>query len=151
MADSDRGESGLLTDLDEIISRFNGTLVTWNGAVFDLPFLHDRYKLHGLSTDLTLRADSLLPVKYSPTPGHSGGYQATWHSLKHHDIMSDYRQTAADMGVSWSLKPVALALGLQPVEVDRTAMHLLSPEQLTAYVASDARMTRLLAEMSGSA
>ena len=150
LADDNASEAQLLRDLDALMAASTGTLVTWNGAVFDLPFLADRYKLHGLSTGLQLVADPNLPVKYSPTPGHAGGYQATWYDLRHLDIMKEFKDTARQLGVSWSLKPLAIALGHEPVEVDRRAMHLLSASELEEYVASDARITRLLAEMHSS-
>ena len=47
--------------------------------------------------------------------------------------------------LSCSLKAVARLVGLTPVEVDRARIHELPPA-LHAYVASDARLTRALAE-----
>ena len=50
------------------------------------------------------------------------------------------------LDVSCSLKSVARLVGLTPVEVDRERIHDLSGEALAAYVASDARLARILAE-----
>ena len=55
----------------------------------------------------------------------------------------------ADVGrvlrVSCGLKSVARMVGLAAVEVDRERIHELSPAALAAYVASDARLARMLA------
>jgi DNA polymerase elongation subunit (family B) len=50
---------------------------------------------------------------------------------------------AAYHGVALGLR---LTLGLTPVEVDRARIHDLAPDALAAYVASDARLARLLTE-----
>jgi hypothetical protein len=48
--------------------------------------------------------------------------------------------------ISCSLKAIARVVGLTPVEVDRERIHELALDELDAYVASDARLTRLLVE-----
>jgi hypothetical protein len=48
--------------------------------------------------------------------------------------------------VSCSLKAIARLVGLSPVEVDPEHIHELDPAALRAYVASDARLARVLAE-----
>ena len=56
----------------------------------------------------------------------------------------------ADVGpllrVSCSLKAIARLVGLTPVEVDRERIHDLPAATLAAYVASDARLARVLTE-----
>jgi hypothetical protein len=139
------GEEALLEALDAEMRLRTGLIVTWNGAAFDLPFLAHRYALFGIDNGLTLTADPLIPVKYQPLPGHDGAYRAAWYALDHADIQFAYREEAEHAGVPWSLKSLASALGLAPIEVDRTRMHELSGPELDAYAASDTRVTYNLA------
>lgn len=139
------GEDVLLRTLESLLATREGTLATWNGAAFDLPYLSDRFATHGIATSLQLTADPSIELKYGPLPGHRTAYRATWGRLCHLDVQFLYRSFAAEHGVSWSLKPVAKALGFIPVEVDRTALHSLTSDEVSAYVASDARLTRMLA------
>lgn len=140
-------ESTILCELEDLLHRTGaGILVTWNGAVFDLPFLKDRYAINGLRTSLMLEPDPTIYIKYEPTPGHLGGYRASWAGLQHVDIMPMYAQEAVRRGVRHSLKPVFEAVvGERPIEVDRTQMHLLTDAERTAYAASDTSITRRLA------
>jgi DNA polymerase elongation subunit (family B) len=124
-----------------------GVVATWNGAVFDLPFLADRAARLGLIGGLRLRFDPTIIVRRPPLAGHPGAYRGTWYGHGHLDA---YRLYRADLPrvlpVSLSLKSVARLVGLTPVEVDRTRIHDLHGEALAAYVASDARLARALAE-----
>jgi len=148
-----RGEErSLLLSLDRYIRNLPvGLIATWNGSVFDLPFIISRAESLEIELGLTITpADNIRP-KYEPLPGHRGGYHGTWSnrttvSHSHLDIAYALREHATDLGLQWSLKPVARHHGLSPIEVDRTAVHLLTPEQQDDYVASDARVTRVLAE-----
>jgi hypothetical protein len=143
-------EKELLEDLDALLGNLEpGVLVTWNGAVFDLPFLQDRAQICGAPLGLHLSPDPLIVPKYSALPGHQGGYQASWKSNStvahaHLDIAYAYRQACSEAGVEWGLKPTARAVGLNPVEVQRTAVHDLSPQEQDEYVASDVRVTLAL-------
>ena len=145
----DVDESALLSSADAAIRDRGGLLVTWNGAGFDLPFVAVRARVLGLDADtgfgLRTFADPSLPVKYSPPPGLGGPVRAVWHRSDHVDVAHLYRGFAHENGLQWSLKPVARHLGLEPVEVDRTAIHELTPAELEAYVASDAVVTLELA------
>lgn len=143
----DADERALLLRLGDVLSSRHGLLLTWNGAGFDLPFLATRARVLGIEAEVGLvtRRDASLPVKYAPPPGLGDPVRARWHSTAHVDVAHLYRAFAEDNGLSWSLKPVARAHGLSPVEVDRTAIHELSPEELEAYVASDAIVTLELA------
>lgn len=164
-------EREILLDTQAWLSdRPAGLLTTWNGAVFDLPFISDRAITTGLLAresggivgdhfGLVIEPDAGLVPKYEPTPGHEGGYRGWWYRVGapgaavrtgcdphvHLDVCFAYRRWAAEQGVSWSLKPVAKALGFTPVEVDRERMHELTDEELRAYNASDAVITRALA------
>jgi hypothetical protein len=71
--------------------------------------------------------------------------RARWGSLGHVDVAHLYKDLAAEHGIAWSLKPVARHHGMTPVEVDRTAIHNLSADELTAYVVSDVVVTLDLA------
>jgi hypothetical protein len=139
------GEAALLEALERLLAGRTGTLATWNGAAFDLPFLADRFAAHGIATALRLTADPSIEMKYGALPGHTSAYRGTWGALEHLDVQFRYRSYAQRRSITWSLKPVARSLGFEPVEVDRTAMHLLSADEVAAYVASDSRLTRQLA------
>ena len=124
-----------------------GVLATWNGAFFDLPFLADRAAHHGLALGLRLTLDPRIPSRRDPLPGHLGAYRACWHGHRHVDAYQLYRgDVGPALGISCSLKSIARLVGLTPVEVDRARIHDLAPDALAAYVASDARLARLLTE-----
>lgn len=124
-----------------------GVIATWNGAAFDLPFLADRAAACDLDLGLRLTADPTVVLSRGPLPGHAGAYRATWYGHRHLDAYRVYR---GDVGrvlhTSCSLKAIARVVGLTPVEVDRERIHELAPAVLDAYVASDARLARILAE-----
>lgn len=142
-------EAAILSRVDDVLRSRRGLLLTWNGAGFDLPFIAVRSRILGLadtpSFGLVTSSDPSLPVKYAPPPGLGDPVRARWHATAHVDIAHLYRPVAEAHGLSWSLKPVARHHGFEPVEVDRTAIHDLSPEELEAYVVSDAVVTLGLA------
>jgi DNA polymerase elongation subunit (family B) len=141
-------EAALLLELDGWLHDLRpGVLVTWNGAAFDLPYLATRARHHGVADQLglRLRVDPDLPLRGDPLPGHEGAYRGAWHGHGHLDA---YRLFRADVGrtfgLSCSLKALAALVGLDPVEVDASQVHLVPTPLLHAYVASDARCTRQL-------
>ena len=139
-------EAGILARLDARLRALPpGVLATWNGGAFDLPFLADRAAMRGLRLGLVLTPDPFRFSADDPLAGHVHVYRATWHDHRHLDA---YRAYQADVGpalrVSSSLKSIARLVGLTPVEVDRERIHELAAAELDAYVASDARLTRLL-------
>ena len=140
----DMEEKTMLTKLDRILNVLDiGTLATWNGAVFDLPFIDARAKHLGVRIDLGLTHDPAIVPKYQPTPGYEGGYQATWAGHHHLDFAYVAKDAAEALGIGWSLKPYAREiLGREPIQVDREQMHDLTAEELHEYVASDAIITR---------
>jgi hypothetical protein len=169
----DGTEIEILTGLESTLGNLPpGLLLSWNGAMFDTPWLHSRARAVGLDAEafgLELIAQPGLTPKYAPTPGHTGGYAALWHRTSgseplrlsrphtHLDISYAYKGFAESFGVHpdghpqagkpvvpWSLKPVAKAAGLDMVEIDRTALHLYDKAQVRAYAASDASGTRAL-------
>ncbi len=121
-------------------------LVTWNGSVFDLPFIDARAGHTGVNLDLRLTHHPGIVPKYQSTPGYYGGYDASWAGHATRDIAYEVKGVAERRGVEWSLKPFARSVGLEPVEVDRDAIHELDESDLRTYVASDAAMTLLVAE-----
>ena len=141
-------EPDLLAALDARLRALEpGVIATWNGAAFDLPFLADRAGACGVELGLRLAVDPTVVLSHGPLPGHAGAYRASWYGHHHLDAYRVYR---SDVGrvlqISCSLKAVARAVGLTPVEVDRERIHELSPAVLAAYVASDARLARVLTE-----
>ena len=144
----DGDEAAILTDTDRILAELEpGVIVTWNGANFDLPFLADRARGHGLSLGLELVHDANMAGRHKPLPGHSGPYRARWHRHGHLDAYQLYRaDVGAVLGLPCGLKPLSRYVGLPVVEVDRERIHELSVDEQRAYVASDARLTRTLAQ-----
>jgi uncharacterized protein YprB with RNaseH-like and TPR domain len=139
-------EATILRDLDRAVAGLPaGVIVTWNGAAFDLPFLADRARACGVTLGLALTADPSLGVRPDPLPGHAGAYRARWGVHRHLDAYRVYRaDVGASLGLSCALKAVARLVGLEPVEVDRSDISGLAPDELVAYVASDADVTRRL-------
>jgi hypothetical protein len=143
----DDGNEGLLLDrLDwHLASIEPGVLATWNGANFDLPFLHHRARLHDLAIGLRLRPDPALPLPREPLPGHAHTNRAWWHGHAHLDAYRVYRADVVPaLGVSGGLKSIAQLCGLAPVLADPSQLHRLASEDVRAYVSSDARCTREL-------
>jgi DNA polymerase elongation subunit (family B) len=144
----DGPEAAMLAAVDARLAALPpGVLATWNGAFFDLPFLTDRAGLHGVALGLRLTLDPRIPSRRDPLPGHRGAYRACWHGHRHVDAYQLYRSDVGPaLGTSCSLKTIARLVGLSPIEVDRARIHELAPDALAAYVASDARLARLLTE-----
>lgn len=139
-------EARLLRELDAILALLApGVIVTWNGSGFDLPFLADRARRHGLRIGLRLSLDPGIVRFHPPLPGHAGFYRASWHGHDHLDAYLAYRALAAEDEGSLALKAVAARRGLAAVEVDRSRIHELEPEELASYVASDAGLALALA------
>jgi DNA polymerase elongation subunit (family B) len=145
---SDADEATLLDRLDwHLASLEPGVLATWNGSAFDLPFVADRARRHGLLLGLRLRLDPSIPRRHPPLTGHSGAYRASWHGHAHLDGYQVFRADVAPaLNVSSSLKSVARLCGLRPVQLDASVLHLTGAADVREYVASDARCTRELIE-----
>lgn len=140
-------EPGLLRSLDELVVALPpGVLVTWNGASFDLPFLAERSRRCGVPLALRLVEDTSGPTRRPGSlPGHPNPYRAAWGPHRHLDGYRLYRaDVGRTLGLPCGLKPMARLVGLAPVEVDRAAIHSLTPDELHEYVASDARIAREL-------
>lgn len=139
---TDPSEAQMIRDLEDYLnSQDVDRLVTWNGACFDIPFISDRAYLNDVEISLQMRHNPDIVPKYQPTPGHRGGYDAWWSGAEHVDVAFAAKDECLANDVRWSLKPYAEFLGLDPVVVDASKMHELSPEEEVEYVASDARVT----------
>jgi hypothetical protein len=142
----DRNEALLLDRLDwHLASIEPGVIATWNGANFDLPFLHHRARIRGVDLGLRLRPDPVLPLPREPLPGRTLTSRAWWHGHAHLDAYRLYRADVVPaLGVSGGLKSIAQLCGLAPVVTDASQLHQLTRADIRAYVSSDARCTREL-------
>lgn len=139
-------EVGILRRLDQHLAGLApGVLVTWHGSVFDLPFLADRARLTSTRIGLHLDADERVPPPHRPLPGHHTAYRGSWYGHTHLDAHRLYRHVRLALGASAALKSIARYVGLACTEVDCSRIHELSRAELERYVASDARLARLLA------
>jgi DNA polymerase elongation subunit (family B) len=140
-------ERDILLELEKTLNELPpGLLSGWRTGPFDLPFINYRAAKLNVPTGLRVQYEPQLGGKYKPIGGHEGTYIATWFNQSpiphaHLDIAVSYERVAEEHEVQWSLKPVARALGMSPIEVDRTKIHLLSEAEADAYVASDAYVT----------
>lgn len=138
-------EASLLAAVDAYLRTAPpGVLVTWNGSRFDLPFLAVRARRNRVRLGLRLRPDPGLAGRHRPV-GYAYPCRARWHRHVHLDAYQLYRALEPP-GQPCGLKSVARRHGLEPVEADPTAIHTLGTRALERYVASDARLARLLAE-----
>ncbi|MEO6698064.1 MAG: 3'-5' exonuclease [Paraperlucidibaca sp.] len=80
LGDESSSESDLISRFYQGLERFNPTLVSWNGSGFDLPVLHYRALLHGISAPLYWdQGDHNREAKFN-------NYLARFHS-RHTDVM----------------------------------------------------------------
>ena len=139
----------------EVLDKMPQSIVcSWNGSVFDGPYLADRARMAGIDIGFVLDPDPAINPKYAPLPGHAGGYRLRLRRHEHADMAYAYRDYALgdpSLGrAAWSLKSVCRSLGIEMIEVDRERIHELTAEQNRAYNLSDARGTYLLAERLGT-
>ena len=152
-------ERSILESLDRTLdvlsfAGFKGELVTWNGSSFDLKFLVSKYAYWEIPTGLRYRSSCERLPKYPSKvidTHNNQGYLGMWYGFGHVDAMLLYKGFAKKLGIRYGLKPVATYFGLNPIEVDRTAMHLLTEQELTDYALSDVRCTYQLAVRAGQA
>lgn len=149
-------ERELLESADAVLADLEpGVIVTWNGARFDLPFLALRAERLGVRLGLELwpsatACDTARPVldlcDDASAPQRRFGARGRWGAHRHLDAFAVYRADVGNtLSLSCGLKALARFLRYRPVEVDRTRIEDLSPDELEAYVASDAELARLLA------
>lgn len=146
-----RNETRLLELVAELFYGADQVVVGWNSAVFDFPFLHARCLMNGVEPFFEMTLNPAIVPKYSPLPGYEGGYDVvvsnSRRGLSHVDIAYRYKDWATQNGVTWSLKPVAIANGIDMIEVDREHMERLSRQERMAYNLSDTVGTYALARL----
>lgn len=157
--DSTSNEAMLLEALEAIASRvkrnhhFSTSLfLGWNSTFFDIPFLDVRSRMIGANLSTRLRMDhstSYVP-KYGYPEWLSEVRMNEWNKAflgeqNVIDIVPLFKPIAAERGISCSLKPVAEALGFNPVQVDASKMHELTSAERSEYCLSDAKTTLDLA------
>ena len=138
--------------LDLLASVTPGTVVTWNGACFDGPFIARRIQALGMhEVGLVLSPDPTITPKYEPQPGFDPiGYHPLFRTAmgglhRHVDIAYTFRAWGEQTETKWSLKPVARALGIPVIEVDAEHTDELTIPELAAYNLSDVYATWRLA------
>jgi hypothetical protein len=131
-------EEEILLGVDRLLETIPaGYLVTWNGAGFDLPFVARRAEILGLEIGLEVSDD---PARRSRREPERPAVRGFWHDLVHLDGYLLYRaDVGVNLGISCGLKPLARLVGMDPVELDQSRLHLESDEAVMEYVASDAR------------
>lgn len=137
-------EATILLDVDHHLTALgDGVVATWNGAVFDLPYIADRARRLGVGIGLVLCPDHRRRVGCDLLPGHEVGYRARWGGHRHLDTFRLY-------GDSGSTSTLGSLLGLPRRRAATIAStgNLLN-EALHAHAASDARLARVLAERRG--
>jgi DNA polymerase elongation subunit (family B) len=149
----DTDEARLILALaDRLADLPAGTICTWNGACFDVPYLVGRSRALGLPEwwDAILPDRHIVP-RYDPQPGFDAfGYhlhaRAAGEGVHDHlDVAYLWREWAERRRTRWSLKAVARANGLGVIEVDREHMEQLSVAERMAYNLSDVVATWHLA------
>lgn len=137
-------EAEIISAVDQRLAQLPpGVLASWNGSVFDLPFIAERARLVGVEVDLTLCLDTRLTHRRRPLPGHAGAYRAAWGAHRHLDTYRLFGPAGAN-GPQGPMGRLARRLGLGGVPSNPA--HDLTTEAVHAHAASDARLARVLAE-----
>lgn len=117
----------------------------WNSSGFDGPFVQHRALRSGVRTGIVMTGEMLEYELRSRWLRHPMNFH--WWGATHVDLFwALLPMLRRNEGLPKRLKPLAREFGLDPVEVDASRMHELSPEQIAEYVTSDARMTRVIGE-----
>jgi uncharacterized protein YprB with RNaseH-like and TPR domain len=124
-----------------------GILTGWNDANFDYPFILTRSSLLEVPLGLVARV-SPARKSWRNCAGHEGGYALSWGPHDHIDLMQPFKPFAKKAGERFKLKVMGRYFGMDPIEVDRENIHLLSPEELREYNLSDVRVNHRLAEIA---
>lgn len=126
----------------EVIRMGRIELIGWNTSGFDLPFLAHRYAEHRLEP---------IGPQIHPT-GQNGKYgnpeyDGFWQHASHRDIYRSWKPYTEAAGIRNSLKPVAAACGLNPIEIDTTRLDEYTVDEVISYQLSDVRCTYQLDEI----
>ena len=137
-------EASILVDVDHHLAGLpEGIVASWNGAVFDLPYIADRARILRVGIGLVLCPDQRRRVMCDLLPGHEVAYRATWGHHRHLDTFRLY----GDSGTTSTLGSL-LGLPRRRAATIASTGNLLN-EALHAHAASDARLARVLAERRG--
>lgn len=144
-------EATLLRRVDRRLGELPpGVLVTWNGSAFDLPFLVARAAVTDVALGLELWCHGPDAAPLWPPPPR--GFGGRWGAHRHLDGFRTFRaDVRRSLGLSCGLKAMARLVGLDPVQVDIEQLHALGDDELSAYVASDARLACALVRRRGPA
>lgn len=139
VVDSLKNEKAVIESLLTQLSCVN-QLVGWNTTFFDVPFLRERSLKFYNNSSVYFTSTSTYEPKYGFSEWHDNARR--WNSVDINginvvDIAPLFKDVAASFGVKHSLRPVAEALGLNPVNVDASEVHLLTPEERMKYCVSD--------------
>lgn len=138
-------ERQMLVDLEaRLRSLAPGVIATWNGSVFDLPYLARRAARHDVRLGLVLVEDPAATLGRRPLPGHAGAHRARWGEHRHLDTFRIYGDTAP--ASPWT----ALLGRARRRGVIADSGDLLN-EALHANAPSDARLARVLAARRAAA
>ena len=128
----------------------DGLIVTWNGGAFDWPFLTTRTAVQQTATPWALVLDEDRQPKYEALNGYNGVYKVfTATGASHLDMayVMD-REWAEKHDCSWSLKPVADALGFRDTALEHMrgeSAYEVPAHMLAAYNIHDSLITLRLA------
>ena len=132
-------EADLLAALDvRLATLAPGVIATWNGAVFDLPFIAERAGHHGVALGLRLETDPRPSTLH--LPGHRGAYRAGWYRHRHLDTVRVLG--AGGRRTRWQSLSRVFGRGGSAATGPR---HDLLHEARHAHAPSDARLARVLA------
>lgn len=137
-------EAEMIVAVDQRLAQLApGVLASWNGSIYDLPFIAERARMVGVDIGLTLCLDTRLTLRRRPLPGHAGAYRAAWGTHRHLDTYRLFGPAGANESQG-PMGRLARRLGLGGVPA-RPA-HDLTIEAVHAHASSDARLARVLAE-----
>ena len=125
---------------------YGDRVFTWNGGGFDWPYIAHRMRHHDLVVPFTLLPwGDERPPKYDPLPTSGGTARVEFpRGGKHVDLAWCYKQWCEEReNVRWSLKSVALKLGIPAIVPDTTGADVgdMASAELAAYNLSDVDLT----------
>lgn len=83
----------LLAGLEQHLASLEpGVIATWNGALYDLPFIYDRAAFYGIRLGLRLEASHRVSLGKGLV-GHQHAYRASWHGHAHVDLCRMYQHS----------------------------------------------------------
>lgn len=135
----------LIAALEQYLAALSpGVIATWNGSVFDLPFISDRAAIYGIRLGLRLEAHQQVGLGQAVV-GHKTSYLASWHNHVHLDLCQVYKQNqSTGTKLHTSVKSIARSV-MAANSTHRRPECNLAHEALHANAARDAELARTLA------